>query len=113
MKIFLDTADKKAIKEWLPSGLVDGITTNPTLLSKEGKELCKRHRDSYKNAPDNKSRPGESTIIEPEHLGKLLVLITNNLKDEWGAKKTNIFLSSVIFQSPSAKNTLEPREPYI
>ncbi len=36
MKIFLDTAHFNAINEALVTGLVDGITTNPTLLSKEG-----------------------------------------------------------------------------
>jgi transaldolase len=41
MKIFLDTADREAIKYWLPTGLVDGITTNPTLLSKQGSDVKK------------------------------------------------------------------------
>lgn len=36
MKIFLDTADRKAIKQWMPCGIIDGVTTNPTHLSKEG-----------------------------------------------------------------------------
>lgn len=36
MKLFLDTAHITAINEALSTGLVDGITTNPTLLSKEG-----------------------------------------------------------------------------
>ena len=36
MKIFLDTANLGAIKEYNDMGLVDGITTNPTLLSREG-----------------------------------------------------------------------------
>ena len=35
MKIFLDTANVEAIKKYNDMGLVDGITTNPTLLSKE------------------------------------------------------------------------------
>jgi transaldolase len=35
MKIFLDTANLKAINTYNDMGLVDGITTNPTLLSKE------------------------------------------------------------------------------
>ncbi len=35
MKIFLDTANLKLIKEYNDMGLVDGVTTNPTLLSKE------------------------------------------------------------------------------
>tara|TARA_B100002019_G_C21030588_1_gene479391 strand:+ start:46 stop:699 length:654 start_codon:yes stop_codon:yes gene_type:complete len=36
MKIFLDTADVAAIKERLDSGLIDGVTTNPTLIMKSG-----------------------------------------------------------------------------
>ena len=36
MKLFLDTADRKLIKEWVPTGIIDGVTTNPSLLSKEG-----------------------------------------------------------------------------
>jgi transaldolase len=35
MKIFLDTANLEDIKTFNGMGLVDGITTNPTLLSKE------------------------------------------------------------------------------
>ncbi len=35
MKIFLDTANLESIKKFNDMGLVDGITTNPTLLSKE------------------------------------------------------------------------------
>ena len=34
MKIFLDTADVYAIREYFDTGLVDGVTTNPTLISK-------------------------------------------------------------------------------
>ncbi len=37
MKIFLDTASVSEIKKWVSTGLVDGITTNPTLLSREEK----------------------------------------------------------------------------
>ena len=36
MKLFLDTANIELIKKWIPTGLVDGVTTNPSLLSKEG-----------------------------------------------------------------------------
>ena len=35
MKIFLDTANVKSIEKYTELGVVDGITTNPTLLSKE------------------------------------------------------------------------------
>ncbi len=36
MKIFLDTANLEVIKKYNDMGLLDGITTNPSLLSKEG-----------------------------------------------------------------------------
>ena len=35
MKIFLDTANIELIQKWAHTGLIDGVTTNPTLLSKE------------------------------------------------------------------------------
>ena len=35
MKIFLDTANLDSVKKYNDMGLVDGVTTNPTLLSKE------------------------------------------------------------------------------
>lgn len=35
MKIFLDTANIQSIKKYNDMGMVDGITTNPSLLSKE------------------------------------------------------------------------------
>jgi transaldolase len=49
MEFFLDTADLNQIKKFLPYGVVDGITTNPSLLSKQNakpfaeiiNELCR------------------------------------------------------------------------
>ena len=38
MKIFLDTADVAEIREYAASGLVDGVTTNPSLAAKTGKD---------------------------------------------------------------------------
>ena len=38
MKIFLDTADTILIREGFATGLIDGVTTNPTLIMKSGKD---------------------------------------------------------------------------
>ena len=38
MKIFLDTADTEAIESRWSTGLIDGITTNPSLIRKSGKD---------------------------------------------------------------------------
>src|SRR3954464_9808546 len=47
MKLFLDTADIAEIRELAATGLVDGVTTNPSLAAKTGrdygeslKEIC-------------------------------------------------------------------------
>ncbi len=42
MKFFLDTADIEAIKKYHTWGVVDGITTNPSLIAKEGVDLKER-----------------------------------------------------------------------
>jgi len=39
MKIFIDTADLKEIKEIASWGILDGVTTNPTLLAKSGRSF--------------------------------------------------------------------------
>ncbi len=47
MKLFIDSADPKEIAKWAATGLVDGVTTNPSLAAKTGldykeslKEIC-------------------------------------------------------------------------
>lgn len=41
MKIFIDTANIDEIREANSMGLIDGVTTNPSLVSKEGKDFKK------------------------------------------------------------------------
>jgi transaldolase len=48
MQIFLDTANIEAIKKYSSWGIVDGITTNPTLIAKEGVAFEKRIKDIAK-----------------------------------------------------------------
>lgn len=69
MKLFLDSANIEQIKIWHATGLVDGITTNPSHLSKEGgnpkdvvKEICSIVHDGFVSV--------EVTEIEPEAVYK-------------------------------------------
>jgi transaldolase len=52
MKIFLDTANLDEIRKGVDMGVIDGVTTNPTLVAKEGKpfrehilEICNIVKD--------------------------------------------------------------------
>lgn len=39
MKFFLDTASVEEIRRISALGLVDGVTTNPTIIAKEGRDF--------------------------------------------------------------------------
>lgn len=39
MEIFLDTADVEEIKKYARMGIIEGVTTNPALIAKEGRDF--------------------------------------------------------------------------
>ena len=45
MKIFIDTANTEQIKEAMELGVIDGVTTNPTLAAKEKRPLIELLKD--------------------------------------------------------------------
>ena len=40
MKLFLDTADTAVIQDLAATGMVDGVTTNPSLIAKSGRNIA-------------------------------------------------------------------------
>ena len=69
MKIFLDTANIPAIKQLIPTGLIDGVTTNPTHLSKEGNDPKKQVLEICALLPHGEISV-EVTAMEPDTLYK-------------------------------------------
>jgi len=55
MKLFLDTAEVSEIEDRLPTGIISGITTNPTLIRKSGRDPWKVYRDIIELGIDNLS----------------------------------------------------------
>ena len=55
MKIFLDTADTSIITKHFATGLIDGVTTNPTLIKKSGRDPWKVYRDIIELGVDDLS----------------------------------------------------------
>ena len=45
MKFFVDTANIKEIENLIPTGLVDGVTTNPSLIAKQGADMAETIKD--------------------------------------------------------------------
>jgi len=80
MQIFIDSADVEQIKQAIEIGLCDGITTNPTLIAKTGKDNAKAIADicAITDVPVNAETVGISynEIIEE---GSALADIASNV----------------------------------
>jgi transaldolase len=59
MKIFLDTADFSLIEKAYSTGLVDGVTTNPTLILKSGRQLKEVIEEIAEKCPNLESISAE------------------------------------------------------
>jgi transaldolase len=82
MQIFIDTADVQKIRELNSYGLVDGVTTNPTLIKQAGKDHEKTIREisSFVKGPisvETLSENAEGMVKEAEEYitwGKNIVI---------------------------------------
>ena len=80
MKFFVDTADIKQIEELIPTGFVDGITTNPSLIAKQGKDLS----DTIKSICSIVNGPVSAEVTATDHPtmleeGKYLASLAKNV----------------------------------
>ena len=80
MKLFLDSADPKEIASLAATGLVDGVTTNPSLAAKSGQSLFDALRAICEVVKGSVS--AEVTAVETEAMireGKKLAKIADNI----------------------------------
>lgn len=79
MKIFLDTADVAEIREYAASGLVDGVTTNPSLAAKTGKDYVESLREICSVVPGAVS--GEVLATDYDGMMKEAAVLTKIAKN--------------------------------
>tara|TARA_B100002019_G_scaffold151707_1_gene130695 strand:- start:118 stop:771 length:654 start_codon:yes stop_codon:yes gene_type:complete len=81
MKIFLDTADTEIIRDRFETGLIDGITTNPSLIRKSGRDP----EDVYQEIKDMGVQD-----ISMEVVGDAQVMLDEGLRlvDKFGSVAT-------------------------
>jgi len=80
MKFFVDTAEIDEIRALMPSGLVDGVTTNPSLVMKSGRDFREVVAEICGLVPGPVS--AEVTALEAEQMiveGKSLAKIAGNV----------------------------------
>ena len=78
MRIFLDTADVPTIKKAFSTGLLDGITTNPTLIMKSGRQPT----SVYDELADMGIRDISMEVVEATAVG--MVREANKLIEHFG-----------------------------
>jgi len=68
MKIFLDTAEVDQIVEGYKTGLVDGVTTNPTLILRSGRQQSDVIEEIYQACPNLESISAEVVANTAEEM---------------------------------------------
>ena len=80
MKFFVDSADIKQIEDLMPTGLIDGVTTNPSLIAKNGDNMAKTIKDICALVPGPVS--AEVTATDSEKMleeGQYLASLAKNV----------------------------------
>ena len=112
MKIFLDTANFESIKRAVDTGLIDGVTTNPSLLSKEGedpilliKKICSQVKgpvNAEVTSTDIEGMISEAKAIAEisDNLVVKLPMTENGLKATYHLSKNGIKINVTLIFSP-------------
>lgn len=92
MKFFVDTADIAAIRELHELGMVDGVTTNPSLILKAGRDIAEVTREICELVPGPVSAEvvasdAEGMIREGKHLAQIADNITVKVPLTWDGLK--------------------------
>tara|TARA_B000000475_G_scaffold244945_1_gene217748 strand:+ start:279 stop:932 length:654 start_codon:yes stop_codon:yes gene_type:complete len=93
MKFFIDTADIQAISELNEMGLVDGVTTNPSLIMKSGRDIIEVTKEicSLVKGPVSAevvATDASSMIKEGEKLAKIAPNIAVKVPLTWDGLRT-------------------------
>lgn len=68
MKFFADTADTNDIRELADAGLLDGVTTNPSLIHKAGRDFLEVVAEICKIVP---GMPVSAEVVALDHAGMM------------------------------------------
>lgn len=98
MKFFVDTADVDAIRELNDLGMVDGVTTNPSIILKSGRDIMEVTREicSITSGPVSAevvSMNAEAMIAEGRKLAEIAENITVKVPLTWDGLKACKVLS--------------------
>lgn len=93
MKFFVDTADIDAIKELNDLGMVDGVTTNPSIIAKSGRDIIEVTKEicdivSGPVSAEVVALDAEGMLAEGRKLAKIAPNIAVKVPLTWAGLKT-------------------------
>ncbi len=93
MKFFVDTADIDAIRDLHALGMVDGVTTNPSLIMKAGRDIAEVTREICELVPGPVSAEvvavgHEDMLAEGRHLARIAPNICVKVPLTWDGLRT-------------------------
>ena len=92
MKFFIDTANLEQIKEMQALGIIDGVTTNPTLLAKEGADPTEQLKKICE-------------IVDGPVSGEVIGLTTNEMVNE--ARELAKIAPNIVVKIPFTKDGIK------
>ena len=92
MKFFIDTANLEQIKEMQALGIIDGVTTNPTLLAKEGADPIEQLRKICE-------------IVDGPISGEVIGLTTEEMVNE--ARELSKIALNIVVKIPFTKDGIK------
>ncbi|MEL6336097.1 MAG: fructose-6-phosphate aldolase [Pseudomonadota bacterium] len=98
MKFFVDTADIAEIRDLAATGMVDGVTTNPSLIAKSGRDFIEVTKEiceiiSGPVSAEVTATEHEAMIAEGRHLAKIAPNIAVKVPLTWAGLRACKVLS--------------------
>lgn len=98
MQFFIDTAEIAVLRELAPTGMVDGVTTNPTLIAKSGRKMAEVIAEICDLVPGSVSAEvvaseAKGMIREGQYLAAIAPNVTVKVPLTWEGLKATRALS--------------------
>ena len=104
MKFFIDTANIDKILELIPTGMVDGVTTNPSLIYKNGDDMAKTIKGicNIQNGPVSAEVTAIAMLVNyisgtPLWLTAALVIVSTLIYTLYGGLRASILTDNLQF----------------
>ena len=116
MKFFIDTANLEQIREAYDLGVLDGVTTNPSLMAKEGIKGVENQRKHYVDICNIVQGDVSAEVIATDYEGmikegeELAALNPHKVSRPLNTSRAKVSVQIVLWYFLSVRHCLQPRQ---